>query len=32
VAQLTINLIPVDENGEELDEDNEIFEDFIDDP
>lgn len=32
VAEINLNLIPVDEEGEELDEDHEIFEDFIDDP
>lgn len=32
VACLSLNLYPVDEDGEELDEDHEIFEEFIDDP
>lgn len=32
VAELNLNLVPVDEEGEILDEDHEIFEDFIDDP
>lgn len=32
VAKLSLNLIPVDEKGEELDEDNEIFDEFVDDP
>lgn len=32
VAKLSLNLIPVDEEGMELDEDHEIFDDFIDDP
>ena len=32
VACLDVNLVPVDEEGNELDEDHEIFEEFIDDP
>lgn len=32
VSSLEVNLIPVDENLQELDEDHEFFDDFIDDP
>lgn len=32
MACLNVNLIPVDEEGNELDEDHEIFDEFIDDP
>ena len=32
VACVRVNLVPVDEYGKALEEDNEIFEDFIDDP